>query len=176
MSDSNRRKNARLFRVCDRIAEPLLEQDGRYNLTQIKVRLKERLIKAADEKDPLVDFDMMASEAVVKWDNGRRDAAERDAQKGDGTFSYAPKMECAFGDGTRVPLENLSRVEFYAWDKLQDEALDVIVKKHAIRKVYTDSRKRAWLPHHQTLNDVETQIFGFVPEPPKQPSPETEPA
>ncbi|MET3996037.1 hypothetical protein ABID65_007709 [Bradyrhizobium sp. S3.9.2] len=171
---ANKMKFARLYRTCDRIADPILAENGRYNLTQIKVALKERLIKAAADGDPLVDFDMMAHDVVARWDDQKRAAAERDVEKSDSTFVYVPDLPCAFGDGTRVPLQNLSRTEFYAWDRLQDAALDVVLKKHGIRKEYINSRKRAWLPHHETLNDVETQVFGFVKSEPVD-QPETEP-
>jgi hypothetical protein len=55
---------------------------------------------------------------------------------------------------------------------LQDDALDAVLKKHGIRKEYINSRKRAWLPHHDTLNDVEIQVFGYVKPEPVSPEPE----
>jgi hypothetical protein len=172
---SDKRKYRRQYLECDKIAGPIEKEFGRYNLTQIKVGIKAALMKAALTDDPLVNFDMMASDIVIRWDEKTRHAAEKAAERDDGVFPYMPELKIAFGDGTRVPLKNLSRPEFYEWDRMQDKALEVVVAKHGIRKTYIDSRKEAWQAHHETIGDVEAQVFGYVepePEPVVEPEPE----
>ncbi len=142
------------YRACDQIAESIEAKDGRFNLIQIKARLKERALK----DETLLDVDGEIAGIVDKWDRRTR----REDEESQPLFGFMPEARCALGDGFRVKMRNMTPVDFDSWFMEQQRVFFAQNKKHQTKFEYYSARKKAWEPRYKTLGDLEAAKFGFA--------------